>query len=532
MAKYRQIMELVLQGRSYAEIVEMIGCSRRDVARVRQIVAEHDVTSMDMITTEQLVGWFPDGRKRVSANFAQPDFDQVLVSMRANRFFTVLMAWRRYADADHGLKKPYGYSQFCALFADYVRSHDLVAVLHHEPGRAMLVDWVGPTVDLVDSVTGELTRAYLWVGVLPYSGVISCRAYLNMKSPAWLDAHIQAFAMLDGVPALIVPDNPLTSSHPRSKGSTERVINARYQQLADHYQTAIVPARSGKPRDKAAAENAVGIVEKRVLGYLAEDVFTTMADLNAAIDARVDEINHDMPDVNGVTRWDRFVADEQHTLGALPDTRFEEVEWKQLKVGRNYHIRADSQHYSVPYQLAGRLLSVRLTSLRVTVFDGAVVVCEHDRLNGRKGQYSTLAEHVPQQHQGIDGLWSRAWFTDRARSFGPATLAVITQILDRHAIEAQGYLACQNILEGLGRKNRAVLEAASQQLLNQGGYATYSTIKRIMAAIHSEHDSPRPSIPAASTTKRQAVGGSQQLGPEVYVRDASHYDTTGEEAGL
>lgn len=61
MAKYRQIMELVLQGRSYAEIVEMIGCSRRDVARVRQIVAEHDVTSMDMITTEQLVGWFPDG---------------------------------------------------------------------------------------------------------------------------------------------------------------------------------------------------------------------------------------------------------------------------------------------------------------------------------------------------------------------------------------------------------------------------------------------------------------------------------------
>src|SRR5699024_3412128 len=143
MAKYRQIMELVLQGRSYAEIVEMIGCSRRDVARVRQIVAEHDVTSMDMITTEQLVGWFPDGRKRVSANFAQPDFDQVLVSMRANRFFTVLMAWRRYADADHGLKKPYGYPQFCALVAEYVRSHDLVAVLHHERGRAMRVDWLG-----------------------------------------------------------------------------------------------------------------------------------------------------------------------------------------------------------------------------------------------------------------------------------------------------------------------------------------------------------------------------------------------------
>lgn len=529
MTKYRQIMELVLQGRSYAQIVEIAGCSRRDVARVRQIVTEHEITTMNTVTTEQLAAWFPDGRKRVSGEFAQPDFDQVLASMRSNRFFTVLMAWRRYADADHGLKKPYGYSQFCALFADYVRAHDLVAVLRHEPGRAMLVDWVGPTIDLVDSVTGEITTAYLWVGVLPYSGVICCRAYLDMKSPAWLDAHIQAFAILGGVPALIVPDNPTTSSHPRSRGSKERVINARYQQLADHYQTAIVPTRSGKPRDKAAAENAVGIVEKRVLGYLADDVFTTLADLNEAIDTRVAEINHDMPDVNGVARWDRFVAEEQPALASLPDTRFEEVEWKQLKVGRNYHIRADSQHYSVPHQLAGRLVSVRLTSMRVTVFDGTVVVCEHDRINGRKGQYSTLAEHVPEQHQGVEGLWSKTWFTDRARSFGPATLAVITQILDRHAIEAQAYLGCQNILEGLGRKNRAQLEAASQQLLNRGGYATYSTLKRIMAAINSESDNPGPSSPAASTTKRQTVGGSQQLGADVYVRDASHYDTTGQE---
>ena len=198
-------------------------------------------------------------------------------------------------------------------------------------------------------------------------------------------------------------------------------------------------------------------------------------------------------------------------------------------MGRNYHIRADSQYYSVPYQLAGQLVSVRLTSTGVTVFDGNTMVSEHARINGRKGQYSTLAAHVPERHQGIDGLWSRSWFTDRARSFGPATLAVINQILDRHVIEAQGYLACQNILEGLGRKNRAVLEAACQQLINRNGYATYTTLKRLMAGITSDHDKPAVVAPAASTTKRQTVGGSQPLGAEVYVRDASHYDTTGEE---
>ncbi|MGH3631897.1 MAG: Mu transposase domain-containing protein, partial [Sciscionella sp.] len=108
--------------------------------------------------------------------------------------------------------------------------------------------------------------------------------------------------------------------------------------------------------------------------------------------------------------------------------------------GRNYHLTADYQHYSVPYRLAGRLLRVRLTTSTVTVFDGVDIICEHRRLKDRKGQYSTLAEHVPAQHRDVDGLWSRRWFIDRARAFGPATVTVIEQILDRHVIEAQGYL--------------------------------------------------------------------------------------------
>src|SRR5665811_1614438 len=69
------------------------------------------------------------------------------------------------------------------------------------------------------------------------------------KRQAWLDAHVQAFAFFGGVAQIVVPDNPTTSTHQTHKGDAERVVNARYQQLADHYQTAIVPARVKKPRD-------------------------------------------------------------------------------------------------------------------------------------------------------------------------------------------------------------------------------------------------------------------------------------------
>ncbi|MBC7595616.1 MAG: DDE-type integrase/transposase/recombinase [Kineosporiaceae bacterium] len=90
-----------------------------------------------------------------------------------------------------------------------------MAVLRREPGRAVLV-----------------------LAVLPFSGLMFCRAYADMKSPAWLDAHVQAFAFFGGVAQIVVPDNLATSTHQTHLGDAERVVRARYQQLADRYQTA------------------------------------------------------------------------------------------------------------------------------------------------------------------------------------------------------------------------------------------------------------------------------------------------------
>lgn len=519
MANYRKIMDLLLSERSYRDIATIVGCSQRDIARTRRVINEHGITSSQSITDEDLTLWLPD-RRRVVDEYDQPDFEGVLDRRRHQRHFTLLQAWRRYTDAVSE-KKKYGYSQFCALFAEYVNRNDLVGVLHHEPGRAMLVDWAGDTLDIVDAVDGVVSKAYLFVAVLPYSGLIYCQAFLNMKTPAWLDAHMAAFAYCGGVVQIVVPDNPTTSTHRRTRGDGERVINARYQDMADHYGVAIVPARVKKPRDKAAVENAVNVVNKRVIGYLDAEVFESLDELREAVAERVHEINYELVRADDTTRIQRFDAEEAHLLAPLPDTRFEEVEWKQAKAGRNYHVRADYQHYSVPYQLAGQILRVRLTATRVTIFNGSELVCDHRRRTGRKGQYSTLPEHVPIQHHNIDGLWSASWFTRRAQTFGPATVAIIEDILTRHTIEAQGYLDCQNILSGLGKKNKTRLEAACQELLNRGGYPTYTTLKRLMAAINSDQKVPAPIRPAASTRKHSERG---VLGPDVYVRDASHYD--------
>jgi len=520
---HRAIAVLVFQGRSYREIVAAAGCSHRDVSRVRKVIADRGITaqSLGALGDEEFAGLFPDGRAKVSAEYDAPDFAGVVVSMRRNRHYTVLQAWRGYAASSSTLRK-YGYAQYCHLFSGYVATNDLVAVLHHEPGRAMFVDWAGDTIPLVDPVTGGVAKAYVFVAVLPFSGMVFARAYVDMKMASWLDGHMSAFESYGGVAQIVVPDNAATATHQVAKGDAARLISDRYQQMADHYGCAIVPTGVRAPRHKAAVESGVNVANMRILGYLLEETWTNIEELNEAIGERAWEINYDIRRKDGTTRGERFTTEEVAHLGPLPADRFEEVEWRAAKVQRNYHVTCDYQHYSVPYQLAGQLLRVRLTSATVTVFDGTQVVATHTRKKGRKGQYSTDPAHVPAQHQGIAGLWSRDWFLDRARTYGPATAQVITQVLDRHVIEAQGYLDCQNILEHLGKKNAARLEAACQQLLNMRAWPSYSTLKRLIAAIASDADKPAPTSPAASTRKPAATLGDGAV-TGVSLRGADYY---------
>ena len=66
-------------------------------------------------------------------------------------------------------------------------------------------------------------------------------------------------------------------------GRNEVVLNKTYQELAEHYETAIVPARVRAPRDKAAVEGTVGIISTYILAALRNRHFLSLPELNEAI---------------------------------------------------------------------------------------------------------------------------------------------------------------------------------------------------------------------------------------------------------
>src|SRR5262249_16187747 len=63
-------------------------------------------------------------------------------------------------------------------------------------------------------------------------------------------------------------------------------------EMLEHYDTAALPTRPKKPRDKAKVENGVQIVERWVLARLRKLTFFSLPDLNAVIFQLLDVLNH------------------------------------------------------------------------------------------------------------------------------------------------------------------------------------------------------------------------------------------------
>ncbi|MEW9676319.1 hypothetical protein ABRT01_09085 [Lentibacillus sp. L22] len=68
-----------------------------------------------------------------------------------------------------------------------------------------------------------------------------------METENWITAHVHAFQFYGGVTRIIVPDNLKTGVVKASR--SEPIINRIYQEMAEHYNTTIIPARVRHPKE-------------------------------------------------------------------------------------------------------------------------------------------------------------------------------------------------------------------------------------------------------------------------------------------
>ena len=175
-----------------------------------------------------------------------PDWAEVHRELR-RRGVTLQLLWLEYkaVHRDAG----YQYTQFCERYRRWHERLDPVLRQEHRAGEKVFVDYAGQTIEVVDTATGELREAQIFVGVLGASNFTFVEATWTQALPDWIGSHVRMFAYFGGVAAAVVPDN-LRSGVTKSC-FYDPDINPTYQDLAVHYGTSVLPARPRHPRDKS-----------------------------------------------------------------------------------------------------------------------------------------------------------------------------------------------------------------------------------------------------------------------------------------
>lgn len=321
----------------------------------------------------------------------------------------------------------------------------------------------------------------LFVSTLPYSGFSYVEAFFSMEQECWIAAHVNAFNYFGGVTRIIQCDNLKTGvdKHTRS----EVMINKNYQEMAEHYGTAIIPCRVRAPKDKAYVEGTVGIISTYILAALRNQQFLSLAELNEAIHERLESFNSKPFQKKSGSRAIAF-AEEKPFLMTLPQRQFELSKWKIATVGSNYHVCIDNQNYSVPYEYIKQKVDVRLTKNVIEVFFDGNRICSHPRLYGRFGQYSTIEAHMPPNHQKYVA-WNGERFIRWAEKIGENTTVVVRFFLSRYKVEQQGYKSCMALLKLADKYSIERLEASCTRALS---YTQRPDFKGIQAILQSGQD--------------------------------------------
>ncbi len=384
-----------------------------------------------------------------------PSWDHVHKELR-RKGVTKQLLWEEYLGIH---PDGYQYSQFCERYRRWSKTIDVCLRQTYRAGELLFVDYAGMRMPVVNPATGEVRQAEIFVATLGASHYIYAEATWTQKLRDWIGSHTRVYEHLGGVPEMTSPDN--LKSGVTKACRYEPDVNPTYTDMAQFYGTAVMARRPRKPRDGAKVETGVQIVERQILARLRDQTFFSLSELNRAISELLAKVNNRPFQKLDCSRCELFEELDKPALGPLPSSRYEFAEFRKPTVNIDYHVEVEGHYYSVPYELRGQKVEVRLTARAVEVLHKNRRVASHVRDDSR-GRHTTVAGHMPKAHQEyLD--WTPSRLIEWSKKTGPHCAAVAQYIIESKDHPQQGYRACLGIMR-LGKKYGAQrLEAACRR---------------------------------------------------------------------
>ncbi|MDO9352273.1 MAG: IS21 family transposase [Solirubrobacteraceae bacterium] len=393
--------------------------------------------------------------------------------------------------------KGFRYTAFCEVYRRWLKGRGVTMRQRHVAGEKMFVDYSGKRPSVADPTTGEIRAVELFVAVLGASNLTYAEVTWTQRIPDFLGAHVRAFEFFGGVSKITVPDQ--LRSAVRVPCKYEPTIARSYEDLGRHYGTAIVPARPGKPRDKAKVEVAVQVAQRWVIARLRNEIFFSLPELNVRIRELLEELNErPMKKLGGLSRRVLFERIEKSALSPLPADPFVVSEWCRAKVNVDYHVSVGKHLYSAPFVYVHEDVEVRLTHSTVELFHRGKRIASHVR--SAKYGFTTDVLHMPESHRqhfaGGDALL--AW----SSTVGPMTAALVQRLFDANPVREQGWRSAKGLQRLAKKYGDLRLEAACEQAVRFGA-RSYKPVERILAlGRESAEREPQPGTPIAHENVR------------------------------
>jgi transposase len=298
-----------------------------------------------------------------------------------------------------------GYGGRMTILREYIqpkralRASKATVRFETEPGRQLQSDWG----EIRTELGGQETKVDFIVNQLGYSRRFHFWCTDSQGAEHTYEGLVRSLEYLGGVPQEVLVDNQKAAVLTHANGRGPR-FNERFLDLAGHYGFAPRACRPYRAQTKGKSERMVGYIKQHFfvryrsfeswehLNQLAEQWLQTEADLR--LHGTVKEVVAE-----------RF-AREKAALGPLPARRYDTSYRETRHVSWDGYIDVRGNRYSVPGQLAGHVVAIRIgLDDLLRVYSGEELVAQHRLCHVRDG-WVTVPEHHAQ-------LWNRALQVER-----------------------------------------------------------------------------------------------------------------------
>jgi transposase len=226
-------------------------------------------------------------------------------------------------------------------------------------------------------------------------------------------------------------------------------------------------------------EAGVLLAKRWIVAVLRHQIFHTLEEVNAAIAQLLERLNTRPFRKLKMCRRELFERVDRPNALALPVHCYQYAEWRKATVNIDYHICADHHYYSVPHQLVGEEVDIRIAANTVEVLHRGGRVAGHER-SYEAGKYTTKPEHMPESHRRYLE-WTPSRILEEAEQIGTSTKELVDSVLRLPKHPEQNYRSALGIIRLQSSYGKDRLEKAAKRALCFHSFS-YTAVKNILSA--------------------------------------------------